>query len=267
MGKALDGPEDLCPGLLARPASRQSSHFEGLSRPLSFFSASFCSAFSSVLLGGLTAGAPFCCTCFTEVHADKGMRRQIRILHLHLFLVKLKSSMPCDTPLWRLLLNCLRLPPRLPFAGFRAWQRASSVPSSFLKRSRDNLLCPPSGRTSEPHPAKESEASLPMFLRSSSSSTFRVRGRPLCCNRLQRCLQGFSRRLPCAVPKVASQRRAFSPTCCSGARRRLCTCCSPPSATATQQKRSAPTTLMFPSGSSQVVSLLELSAVDLSSLS
>ena len=36
MEKALECPEDLCPGLLARPASRQSSHFEGLSRPLFF---------------------------------------------------------------------------------------------------------------------------------------------------------------------------------------------------------------------------------------
>ena len=111
--------------------------------PSSFFSAaSPHSAFPSVLLGGLTAGAPFC------LHV-------IRILCLHLVLVKLKTSMPCDTPLWRLLLNCLPLPPRLPFAGFRAWQRASSGRSLFLKRSRDNPLCPPSGPTSGPHPAEE----------------------------------------------------------------------------------------------------------------
>ena len=118
--------------------------------------------------------------------------------------------MPCDTPLWRPLLNCLRLPPRLPFAGFRAWQWASSARSLFFSRSRDNLLCCPSCPTSGPHPAKETEASLPMFLRSSSSSTFGFRGGPRCCSRLQWCLQGFSQRLSCAAPKVALQRRLFA---------------------------------------------------------
>ena len=37
MVKAMEGPEDLSPGLQARPATRRSSHLEGLSLPLSSF--------------------------------------------------------------------------------------------------------------------------------------------------------------------------------------------------------------------------------------
>ena len=68
----MEGPEDLCPGLSARPASRQSSCIEGFSLPLFFFAAPFYSAFSSVLLGGLTASASPCCLCFTEVDVRHG---------------------------------------------------------------------------------------------------------------------------------------------------------------------------------------------------
>ena len=147
----------------------------------SFFSASFCSAFPSLLFGSLTARAPFCCTRSTEVDVDGGMHHQVRFLcFANIFIVKLKASMP-DTPLWRLLVSrpCLHL--------FFGWQ--ASVPGNTPVRyvllyldeaSRSNLLSPPPGPTLEPRPAEESAKSLPMLLPSSSSSPFRVRGRPRC---------------------------------------------------------------------------------------
>ena len=48
------GSHDLCPGVWARLALRLSSHFEGLSLSLSFFSVSFCST------GFCTAWRPHC---------------------------------------------------------------------------------------------------------------------------------------------------------------------------------------------------------------
>ena len=77
--KAKEGPKVRCPG-------------PGLSLPLYFFSASFYSAFPSLLHGSLTARAPFCCTCFAEVNVDGEMRRSIRFPYFHLFFVELKVS-------------------------------------------------------------------------------------------------------------------------------------------------------------------------------
>ena len=54
--------------------------------------------FFAVLLGGLTACAPFICTRFTEVHVDREMRRWTGFLCLHLVFVKLKASRPCNSP-------------------------------------------------------------------------------------------------------------------------------------------------------------------------
>ena len=79
-GKATEGPEDLCPGHSSRPASRQSSCFEGFSIPISFFAAPFHSVFSSVLLGGFTVNVFFCCLCFTEMDVDRETRRLICFL-------------------------------------------------------------------------------------------------------------------------------------------------------------------------------------------
>ena len=96
----MEGPEDLRPGLQARPASRQSSYFEGLSLPLSFFLGVF--LFRLFFCSGLAAGASLCCPYFTEMDFHREMRGYIHILYLHLFLVKLKASMPGNKPLWRL---------------------------------------------------------------------------------------------------------------------------------------------------------------------
>ena len=74
--KAMEGPEDLCSGSQARPASRESSHFEGLYLSLSFFSASFGSSLPCV--------APFCCACCAEVNDGK-MCRFYCIPYCHLF--------------------------------------------------------------------------------------------------------------------------------------------------------------------------------------
>ena len=100
----MEGPEDLCPGLSARPALLGSSHFEALSLPLSFFGVFLFRVFSSVLLNGLTASASLCCLCFTEVDADREMRRLICFLYLHLCLAE----------------------------SFHAWQPASSLRFSVL---------------------------------------------------------------------------------------------------------------------------------------
>ena len=55
-------------------AFRHGNHHcvEGFSLPLSFFAEPFYSAFSSVLLGGLTARASPCCLFFTEVDVRQG---------------------------------------------------------------------------------------------------------------------------------------------------------------------------------------------------
>ena len=68
--KDMEGPEDLCPGLQARSASRYSSHIQGLS--LHFSRRFFFSAFSSLVLGSLTAGASICCRYLTGIDVDRG---------------------------------------------------------------------------------------------------------------------------------------------------------------------------------------------------
>ena len=86
------------PSPQTRPASRQSSHFEGLSLPFSFHSASFKATFPSVLFGSFPARAPFCCTCCAEVSVYKEVRRLLRFPCMHLSLVELETSMLGYTP-------------------------------------------------------------------------------------------------------------------------------------------------------------------------
>ena len=84
--EARGSPEDLCPGLSARPALRLSLHFEGLSHPLSFSRRLSVPRFP-VLFGGLTACATFDCTRFTQVHVDREVRCWIGFLALRLVIV------------------------------------------------------------------------------------------------------------------------------------------------------------------------------------
>ena len=72
---------------------------------LPFFSALFFSALLFVLFGGVTSRAPFCCACLAEVLADREMWRLICFPYLKLFFVKLKTFIPGNTPLWRLLVS------------------------------------------------------------------------------------------------------------------------------------------------------------------
>ena len=72
-------------------------------RPVSssfFFTAPFYSALFPFALGGHTANASLDCLCFAYVYVDKEVRRLISFLHLHLVSVKLKASMPCNSPAW-----------------------------------------------------------------------------------------------------------------------------------------------------------------------
>ena len=87
----MEGPEDLYPGLAARPAS-------GQFLPSFFSRRLFYSALFLVALGGLTAKASLDCLCFAEVYVDREVRRLISFLYLHLVFVKLKASMPCNSP-------------------------------------------------------------------------------------------------------------------------------------------------------------------------
>ena len=96
--KAMEDPMDLCPGLVARPASWRSSRFEGLSLPLSSLSPFLHSFLPSVFTGGLIACALFCCPCYAEMDVDREMRRLTCFLYLHLVFVKLKASVPCNPP-------------------------------------------------------------------------------------------------------------------------------------------------------------------------
>ena len=65
----------------------------------SFFSTPlFHSALFPVALSGLTANASLDCLCFAEVYVDREVRRLISFLYLHLVLVKLKASMPRNSP-------------------------------------------------------------------------------------------------------------------------------------------------------------------------
>ena len=75
-GEAVGGSLDMCPG--SRRGQRRGYHHTSKACPFSllpFFSASFCSTDFSVLLGGLTACAPLCCTRFTDVHVHREVRR------------------------------------------------------------------------------------------------------------------------------------------------------------------------------------------------
>ena len=96
--KDMDGPMGLCPGLVARPALWRSSRFEGLSIPLASLSAFLHSSLPSVFSGGLTASASLCCPCHAEMDVDREMRRMTCFLYLHPLFVKLKASVPCNSP-------------------------------------------------------------------------------------------------------------------------------------------------------------------------
>ena len=107
MEKAMEGPEDLCPGPQARLCG---DHHTSKVCPLR---------------------APSCCTCFAELNVDGEMRRLIHFPYLHLFFLKLKASMLGNPPLWRLWSAALSAS-LLQFAGFRAWQHANSLRSYLL---------------------------------------------------------------------------------------------------------------------------------------
>ena len=97
-GKVVGGPMGLCPDLVARPALWRSLRFEGLSLPLSSLSALLHSSLPSVFSGGLTASASLCCPCQAEMDVDKEMRHMTCFLNLHPLFVKLKASVPCNSP-------------------------------------------------------------------------------------------------------------------------------------------------------------------------
>ena len=89
----MEGPEDLCPGLQARLASRQSSHIEGLSLPYFSQRLSFPHFLLQCLAASLRADS-ICCPYLTRIDVDKEARRLVRVPCSHLFFTKLMASIP-----------------------------------------------------------------------------------------------------------------------------------------------------------------------------
>ena len=129
VGKDMEGPEDLCPGLQARPASRHSSHIQGLSLPLSVFL--FRIFFSS-------AWQPHCGRFYLlpVPHRDRCGQGGAPLGPCPLFASFLYQAAGFNTVRHAMLASLGQLPvsaSRLPFSGIRAWQRASSVHSLLLE--------------------------------------------------------------------------------------------------------------------------------------
>ena len=82
----MEGPNDLCYRLQARPAKRHTSHLESFSLPLPFFSRRL-----SIPRFLLYARAASRCPCLTEMDVDREMCRLACFLDLHLVFVKLES--------------------------------------------------------------------------------------------------------------------------------------------------------------------------------
>ena len=94
-----------------RPASRQPSHFKMsgracLSLLVSLFSAPFFSALQSAVFGSPTASTPFRCVNFAELHEDGQVRPLVGCPYLHLFFVKLETSMSGTSPVRYVLFFC-----------------------------------------------------------------------------------------------------------------------------------------------------------------